>query len=334
MSKYFMPYTGSFQKGIPTHSENPVEEVWDRIALLGTEEYLKEAARFNSPNPKADELRSYATVRFRQAVEFRAVGAQGSVLTAPLSLYYSFLNLTRAFLAIGPEVDPAKGHGLQFKHDDSDLLSNGAKVISGTFKDYLAAMGATEPGGKITLLEALSYIPELAVPFNSGARGKSKAVLVWVHGTRGEASLEFDKRWIDVDDFRRNWEQVFPQLVDCCELEPDGANLKITDDEAVKDYTTIADFCEKHLETDLVPHSRAPWYALRHDTGDVLPRPAYYLVAMFILGNIVRYQPEVMLVASHADSEVGWFLKKFLRTAERFYPQQMLSWFWQETVFF
>jgi hypothetical protein len=45
---------------------------------------------------------------------------------------------------------------------------------------------------------------------------------------------------------------------------------------------------------------------------------------MFILGSIVRYQPELILPVSGSDSETGWLLRRFLSQAERFYPQLKL----------
>jgi hypothetical protein len=55
---------------------------------------------------------------------------------------------------------------------------------------------------------------------------------------------------------------------------------------------------------------------------------------MFILGSLVRYQPEIILAAAGTESELGWFLGRFIRAAERFYPQLVLSWLTGAHVFF
>ncbi|MDP2895806.1 MAG: YaaC family protein, partial [bacterium] len=103
----------------------------------------------------------YAVARVRQAVEFRQAACGSSILTSPLALYYSFLNMTRGFLALRQERLPAPDHGLKY-HGDSDLLSNSASLRKGTFQDYLDALGARRHSAlRISLEDALSRIIEL-----------------------------------------------------------------------------------------------------------------------------------------------------------------------------
>lgn len=89
------------------------------------------------------------------------------------------------------------------------------------------------------------------------------------------------------------------------------------------------------LETDLISCDTPIWYLIRQVTSDpTLPRPAYYFISLFILSNIVRYQPELMLEISNPDSQLGWLLIRLLKVAERFYPQLMLSWLYDHPVYF
>ena len=55
---------------------------------------------------------------------------------------------------------------------------------------------------------------------------------------------------------------------------------------------------------------------------------------MFILGNIVRYEPELMLEVSQFNSEMSWFINRFLNIAERFFPQLKLSEQCGTTIYF
>ena len=96
-------YLGSFQTGHRFESENPLEEVWSRVAQRGSADFLRET--FMPPSGQAIEpFIEYIGVRIRQAVEFRGAARQSTLLTSPLSLYYSFLNLTRACLCLRSDV--------------------------------------------------------------------------------------------------------------------------------------------------------------------------------------------------------------------------------------
>jgi hypothetical protein len=62
------------------------------------------------------------------------------------------------------------------------------------------------------------------------------------------------------------------------------------------------------------------------------PRAAHYLVAAFILASIVRYAPEVL--APELELQTGWFLRRFLIAADRYFPQLMLSWLMGGDIYF
>jgi hypothetical protein len=107
------------------------------------------------------------------------------------------------------------------------------------------------------------------------------------------------------------------------------------DKEEISTYEAITEFLNRVLQTDLRERQTPVWYALRVvDPELVFPREAYYMVALFILGSIVRYEPEMMLEASNPDAEVGWFLRRFLQVAERYFPQLMLMWIEQCPIYF
>jgi hypothetical protein len=128
--------------------------------------------------------------------------------------------------------------------------------------------------------------------------------------------------------------QEFPSLSHTCKLEPVGNVLRV-DKEDLSTYEAIAEYLSTVLEHDLRERQTPVWYALRIvDPELVFPREAYYIVALFILGSIVRYEPEMMLEASNPDDEVGWFLRRFLQVAERYFPQLMLMWIEQCPIYF
>jgi hypothetical protein len=168
-------YLGSFQTGARLESENPLEEVWSRVALHGSGDFARRT--FIPPAGKDIEpYVQYAGLRLRQAVEFREATRQATLLTAPLSLYYSFLNLTRGCICLKSDVLPSVGHGLKFRRR-GDLLSSAAVLTKGTFTDYLREVGySCTSGTVVSLHEALSRIIEIRDDY-AGIYGRDSLVV-------------------------------------------------------------------------------------------------------------------------------------------------------------
>ncbi|MDP2896587.1 MAG: hypothetical protein Q8Q12_08505, partial [bacterium] len=136
-------------------------------------------------------------------------------------------------------------------------------------------------------------------------------------------------------DFRSKWESDFPTLPEVCTLEPEGNILRVKDTVDTGSQEAVSSFCVERLEADLVLRDVARWYLVRQVQPElVLPRPSYYFIALFILGSIVRYQPEVILGASSPYSQLGWLLGRLVGLAQRFYPQLMLRWLYGREIYF
>lgn len=166
-------WIGSFQNESNQYSsEHPIDEVWSRIGRFGTTSFLN-TFRPDKQDIPWDEYLKYAQVRIRQSIEFRIAAQSATLLTSPLPLYYSFLNLTRAFLALGPELMPRSMHGLKFIKADN-LLDSKAQLSKGTFTDYLDALSVEwQEGHEITLGDALGHIVELAHDYRSFSSNQS-----------------------------------------------------------------------------------------------------------------------------------------------------------------
>jgi hypothetical protein len=327
-----LQYVGSFQnQRLVFHTEDPLSEVWNHIERYGTA-FAKRNSKPINHNVNWDDYVEYAQIRTKQALEFRKASSDASLLTAPALLYYSFLHLTRAFLALGHEVMPKPGHGLQFVSAPR-LLQSSACVSSGTFAEYMESQNATlGKDAKISLAEALGFIVEFAMDYwmfdQSHVYVEPVAVEALIHGT---VHLRFPRY---SGDFVASWEQDFPKLADVCELA-DDRRLIVKDTSAGRNHEAIQEFLDERLLPSLVLRTDAMWYALRRNNAVIkLPRSAYYYVAMFILGSAVRYQPELILSVCETDSEVGWLLQKFLRLAERFFPQLKLLELYDSQIYF
>ncbi len=338
MSPLDLQYVGSFQIGRVFSSENPLEEVWGRVARWGTEEWVRSLVAKQTPPITVpwQQFGPYALVRMRQAVEFRAVARAATLLTAPLPLYYAFLNLERGLFALREQRPPVSGHGLKFRRG-TDILDCAAEIAAGTFADYLTALNVPfSIGQAVTLREALSRIPELVDDLHSSSIFSSEVVVCQIRAmSSGSATLHFSIPAAQEPDFRAKWQAFFPGLASDCDLEPAGAVLRLKSTVDTSDYEKLASFCSKQLATPLLLRDRAYWYAIPASTAlPNLPRPAWYFVSMFILGSTVRYEPELLAAISVEDSELHWLLSRYLRFAERFFPQLKLMELYGHNVFF
>lgn len=327
---------GSFQTGSVLETENPLEEIWSAVDLHGSAGHLGRGFVPPPGQPVAPYVQ-YAGIRFRQALEFREAAGQATLLTSPLSLYYSFLNLVRACLCMRLDMLDSTGHGLSRLKIGNDILSSSVKLAKGTFTDYLDAVGYPKSlGTEVRLDEVLARIIELRWEYAHIYEGVSLVVPIKVEAYRdGEVILRIPKSVYDLSSKAKDWSSELPSISGCCTLGPDENTLKTTFN--VSSMEDVMNFCSLRMETDLLwrpgPEG-ATWYLVRQtDPTLVLPRPAYYFVALFILGSIVRYEPELMLQATDQNSLTGWLLKRIVQRAERFFPQLILSWLRNENLY-
>lgn len=327
-------HIGSFQIPHRFDSENPLEEVWSWIARYGTKDYIKNHLHPENPEIDWEAYVNYGIVRAKQAVEFRNSARISTLLTKPLTLYYSFLNLTRAFLALGPEIMPTSAHGLKFEAGES-LLSSKAKLVKGTFADYLGSIGINwQKNTVISLEDALARIIEIHQDFVSLKISESYVFPVQLQVATG-GPIYIDPLMPHAN-FPDNWETEFPALTEKCRLDEDKEGLIIEDKTICQNHESISTYIHKILLNDLIfNHMGSPWYLIREvDNHSTLTRASYYYIAVFILGSIVRYEPELMLEVSYLDSEIGWFIDRFLNKAERFFPQLKICEQCKTTIYF
>jgi YaaC-like Protein len=135
-------------------------------------------------------------------------------------------------------------------------------------------------------------------------------------------------------NFSSDWQTAFPDLADVCDYSSDN-KLLIKDKSLSQDYDRISDFLRRYSEPNLTFTNYAFWYKFRHDTSVIkLNRTAHYLAAVFILGSVARYEPELLLEVSTPGSELGWLLQRFLKMAERYFPQLKLMEVYNNEVYF
>lgn len=317
-------------------SEQPLEDIWSLLGLYGSEEYLHENLTLTKGSITKDTLVKYVAVRMRQAIELRIATRQASILTAPLTLYYSFLNLTRASMAIRQEERSVK-HGLRFK-EDTQILTCHASLEDGTFTDYLKWTGISwKRGLEVSLDDCLSRIIEASQDYYTVTLKPPLVSPVGVEAHHsGKMFLRFHEDWVGGEaHFRASWQDEFPSLVPFCELESAGCVLKVKQDKQPNSLAEVRALCKNMLEINLIPRMEQTWFVIRRTNPDLAwSRPAYYFAALFILGSVVRYQPELMLELTSTNSKWNWFLRRLIDRAERFYPNLMFNWITDQVYFF
>lgn len=247
------------------------------------------------------------------------------------------MNLTRACLGIRHDMLESIAHGLKF-HRAQDILACSAEVSSnGTFAEYLKIAGTTpKKGMRISLDDCLARIIEISEDYHTAALKPGFVCPVAIEADHsGRMSLNFHEKVVEEGRFRTHWELDYPSLVPFCELESSGCILTVKQKMKPNTLEEVSSLCEKMLDIDLIYRMEPIWFAVRHENLDLVwPRPAYYFAALFILGNIVRYEPELMFRVTSAHSKWAWMLQRFISAAERFYPNLMLNRVYDTVVFF
>jgi len=85
----FRMYYSTFQMNNIYKSENILDEVWYRIERLSSISILNSDFKTDTNDGIRQELIKYISTRINQAVEFRNASKAQTLLSKPLSLYYS-----------------------------------------------------------------------------------------------------------------------------------------------------------------------------------------------------------------------------------------------------
>lgn len=328
-----VPYVGSFQRGRYLRSTNPLKAVWREVEKQGTVDRLSFIAKQKGHH---EDIARPASLKIRQAVELWKVSTETTVLTRPLLLYYSMLNLTRGFMLPRLGTFGESSHGLSFI-SGSRLLDCKAKVTkTGTFRRFAESLGVQGDlldGRSYSLRDLLAVIPEMHADFPLLKSGVPSVVIVAVKAVfHGPLKLTFHMPDIPEEVFASEWEIMFPWWKDLCELDsPKTLKLK----ESPKNEQEICEVCGKYLIHDLRFQQDALWFD--HRVGNdvaLLPRQLAYMAAMHILSNVTRYEPEYLEAPTSGLNDLGFVLETFLDNAERFFPQLTVELLQGSPVFF
>lgn len=328
-----IPYVGSFQRGAMYRSSNPLEAAWRRIERVGTIDNMGRIASYRS---QPSTVGKPAALKIRQAVELRRAARDASVLTKPLLLYYAMLNLARGLmLAIRGEYGP-RMHGLTYESGKTLLDCKAVVSSKGTFRTFAQTLGM--PDSEVdkksySLRDVFAVIPEMLSDFRLLSAGDPAVCFVSVTSyIRGPTLLDYGFPNMEASEFEARWSQLLPWMTEVCTYD---APFRLRTKVQLNDESLVAEFCRRYLMHDLRWRENAVWFDHLVRGGiALLPRLASYMVAMFILSNVVRYEPDYLEESAVHGTDLGFFLGSFLENAERFFPQLLLELMEDRAVYF
>jgi hypothetical protein len=224
--------------------------------------------------------------------------------------------------------EAGRSHGLQF-FGDRDLLRCSATVSTkGTFGLFARSVDSTLDltGKALSLRDLISLLPELRHDFPLLKSGRPSVVAVkivaWI---QGDMFLRFLSPDYLREEFDARWSEMFFWFKDICELDPNTPfTLRVK--EKPLNETAIGDFCRKYLFGELEWRPDAVWYDhIARDNVPLVKRLPAYLAALFILSNVVRYEPELVEPPSLDSTDLGYVITELLNSAERYFPQLVLE---------
>lgn len=319
-------------------SENSLEEVWLNVEKLGVINFVKKY-KYNLTGNSFDDLIRYSCLRIRQSIEFRKSYQNMSILTSPLLLYYSFLNLLRGIYALKYEKKASKRHGLCFISGDN-ILNCSAKINSGTFSDYLISKEIKFDNKKnISLKDSIMNIIELQNEVEQFGLTSNVIPVNISLFMDGHVNIYFVK---EINDLKNNWNIYFPQLTGVFNyVDERNLSTNIIDNiRQIDSKNHIIDnkkIINQLFYTDLIKHknndSHDIWYLIKNKEK-YLDRGSYYYIALFILSSIARYEPEMLQELNDKYNEYSWLIKKLLNLAERFFPQILFGELYSKIIYF
>lgn len=319
MERIKIPYGGSFQRGRLFRNGTPDAAAWKHIRRIGTLDNLRRiAARSNI----STELAEIASLRIRQAIEFHDASTGASMLTRPLLLYYSALNLIRGALIARHGGTGAASHGMKYVRADNILECSAEIKKGGTFPHLVeSVLGSNAPDTAnqvLSLRDVIAQIPELLSEHRLAGISEPLIAAVSVDACfDSDVELKFHIEGISEEEFASNWKAILPWLAAECALAK-PFTLVLTSRPTGEEE--IAQFCYKYLWRDLQLRNDAVWFDQVSRPGStLLPRPASYLAALFILSNVSRYEPETLMHLLE-PTDLAYVVDSLLDCADRCIP--------------
>lgn len=327
---------GSFQdRSMVITTGDQLASAWQEIARFGTVEALKRiAAATGAPD---DDVVTGA-LRIQQSLELHNASKNTSSLTKPLLLYYTFLNLVRGILSVQRGGFGSPTHGAKFTSAVTLLECRAILGKSGTMRRLFEVLNGklSVEATDVSLADCLLQIPELKRNFDCIPNTKSSIAYVHVRApiNGGAIALRYYIDNCTDDEFAANWAALLPWHKDECVLHNTSA-FTLQTQQTYTDYSSVVNYCSRRLMTNLHISESPMWFDHIQRDRQVMPhRIEPYLMALYILSNVVRYEPHLLQAAYSGPSDTGLIIDNALRCADRYVPQLLVSLMFGKTTFF
>lgn len=311
---------GDFINKRTFYSDNPINAIWSEILRFSDYKYLSSIWE----NGTADAF-TYVTIAIRQANEYYSASKVVSLNTKPLLLYYSFLNLTKAFLYLRNECKPSDYHGLSNLSENIDINECRVTTNNGVFLELGKLFDYEIPVKQVFSFEdfcsnAVEIFWDYEQYFKRESNFHVPEVNVFYDGDISIELRKYDKE--NMKDLIQNRTSLLDDF--SITLENDEIiklkNKKDIDEDNL--YVDVPLLLEKHFTHSIYADGRH----YLNLSNNAMPQPMVYFGILFILCSIVRYKPEQLsMMLENKETSIKWFMNKLCETIERAYPNLMLN---------
>ncbi|MCP3685564.1 MAG: hypothetical protein GY861_23180 [bacterium] len=301
----------------------------------------------------------------RQAQTFYESAKYLHYRASTLMYYYSFLNLVKAYIALHEPnlVSGRVQHGISHQFAMSDFSKQKVKIDrNGVFpKFYKLIMDTPSPyGQKFKLVDLLAYCQDISYEYANAGFGKPKAIGGMSRLLAEESQKEcwamlaiapfelLEPYKKSLDDFYKQFQQVSVSRRDMRDLfnlhgwEIDGyaffesKNTYKWDVRDVLPTTDIANDSYTALKLLFEPKLYDSEYdfflslPLRRNLQIPFNQPLAIYMAMFYLGNLVRYHPSYL--ENLLASKDAWLIERFANSAHSTFLRYMANQILQKDI--
>jgi YaaC-like protein len=305
-------------------TDAPIEEIWKFLLIFADIGYLKK--RWSTTEAS---LVAVSTM-LRQAHEYHLASRTVSLLTRPLLIYYSMLNLAKAAIYIVTDVPPFENHGLCSSRMADRLTDCSGQARSGVFQQLCRIEGLEIPSKRrLSFEDFVANLLEMEYA-SRDYLGRQSEILrpkvtsyfggkVEIHISKAQAAaLNIDPseaikgRSDLLKDF--NETETVDEILLTSKISWDGDDGRQKRRELVARHVTFGVFPGQPPFLCLLPHDRK------------LPRASSYFGAMWLLSEIVRYEPQyVDRFLRGGDDSVEWYVREVCDMSERVFPNLMID---------
>lgn len=322
--KLILPYSG---KTISTF--NPIQASWDELLRLRDISFIKEVSDISDE----DKL-VFIKTSIIQAHEYFTSSLNMSLNTSSLLLYYSILNLSKAFLVLANNEYPSQHHGLSKVDYSGSLLDINCKYTNGIFGD-LARMLDVKIESKIFSVSdfMLSNVDLYFEATISSEHKRSFVVPEICLYTGGSLDVIFtDIENSEFANITKTFEKYDEFKLDNRTESSAIFTLKNTITQENR-YDEASSIIEKYFILSTLG-SASRYFYINNNVNSLHPLLSEFGV-LFILSNIVRYSPQKLdeIINSNNQSKY-WLLSKIVEICKRSIPNLFVNLLYGENIVF